>query len=507
MFHYHQGIALLSAVSLCGMLLLHSDITEIVNAQNPQKIVVLGDSVSTRAGLSEGQKSYIDWITYYTDTEIQNFAQEKYTTQDVLQSLSDPQIQTALSESDIILITVGLYDIMIPFQDKANSYLEEFGAESFWEVFNSSPDEYGITSQEDMMYYSNQMAAAARQNKKSASENIKLITETLAQYQNAKIIFQTVYNPLDTIEYYSDFSMKKKTAYDSICNPINTLVNSAYNTYLHEQEELGNCLVADVCTEFKTYAYQYTNMMTAFEPTPNAEGHQLIADMILEKAGLEKKDFPEPTAEETTTESTSTTSTTETISTTSTTESTSTTSTTETTSTTSTTESTSTTSTTESTSTTSTTESTSTTSTTETTSTTSTTETTSTTSTTESTSTTSTTESTSTTSTTETTSTTSTTESTSTTSTTEPIKETLPVGDLNQDHTIDAEDAAKLLQAAANMGAQMSSGLSPELEQAADVNHDGDINAEDAAVILVYAAGNGSGQITVDFDEYLRNLV
>ena len=417
MFHYHQGIALLSAVSLCGMLLLHSDITEIVNAQNPQKIVVLGDSVSTRAGLSEGQKSYIDWITYYTDTEIQNFAQEKYTTQDVLQSLSDPQIQTALSESDIILITVGLYDIMIPFQDKANSYLEEFGAESFWEVFNSSPDEYGITSQEDMMYYSNQMAAAARQNKKSASENIKLITETLAQYQNAKIIFQTVYNPLDTIEYYSDFSMKKKTAYDSICNPINTLVNSAYNTYLHEQEELGNCLVADVCTEFKTYAYQYTNMMTAFEPTPNAEGHQLIADMILEKAGLEKKDFPEPTAEETTTESTSTTSTTET------------------------------------------------------------------------------------------TSTTSTTESTSTTSTTEPIKETLPVGDLNQDHTIDAEDAAKLLQAAANMGAQMSSGLSPELEQAADVNHDGDINAEDAAVILIYAAGNGSGQITVDFDEYLRNLV
>ena len=470
---YQQGIALFSAVCLCGTLLLHTGAAEPVNAQNPQKIVILGDSIPTRADLPEDQKSYVDWIAYYTDTEIQNFAQEEFTTQEVLQSLDEPQIQTALSEADIILVSVGLYDIMIPFQAKADSYLEEFGAENFWDVFNASPDDYGITSQEDMMYYANQMAAAARQNKKSASENIRLITETLTQYQNAKIIFQTVYNPLDTIEYYSDFSMKKKTAYDSICNPINTLVNSAYNTYLHEQEEQGTCLVADVYTEFKTYAYQYTNMMTIFEPTPNAEGHRLIADMILEKAGLEKKEIPEPTTEETTTETTSTTSTTETTSTTSTTETTSTTSTT---------------------------------STTETTSTTSTTETTSTTSTTETTSTTSTTETTSTTSTTETTSTTSTTETTSTTSTTEPIKETLPVGDLNQDHNIDAEDAAKILLAAANMGAGKSSGLSPELEQAADVNHDRDINAEDAAVILVYAAGTGSGQITADFDEYLKSL-
>ena len=386
-----------------------------VQAVEKQKIVILGDGISSGANLSEHQKSYADWLAYYTDAEIQNFSKDENTTGDILQSLEDSQIQTALSEADIIIVTAGMNDIMMPFFETANAYMEEFGFVRFQDIFSASLSAYGFATEDDLIPYANELAAAARKNKTSAQENLKAITENLMQYQNATVLYQTVYNPTDTLENITSLSKKRQQAYKSVCNPVTSVMKTAFNDYLHELEADGQCLLADIFSEFAGYAYLYTNL-NDLNANPTAEGHIKIADAVIEALGLEKKFPPEEPTETETTTSTSTSTTTSTS-----------------------------------------------------------------------------------------TSTTTTSTSTSTTTSTNPAKK-VSVGDLNQDDTVDASDASVLLKASANLGAGLPSGLSPELEKSADVNQDGEINSADSALILVYSAGKGTGEITVEFSEYLKTL-
>lgn len=73
------------------------------------------------------------------------------------------------------------------------------------------------------------------------------------------------------------------------------------------------------------------------------------------------------------------------------------------------------------------------------------------------------------------------------------VTEEIELGDLNEDGSVNASDAAQVLIAAANLGAGNSSGLTGAQESAADINHDSHINATDAALILIYAAAVGGG--------------
>ena len=73
-------------------------------------------------------------------------------------------------------------------------------------------------------------------------------------------------------------------------------------------------------------------------------------------------------------------------------------------------------------------------------------------------------------------------------------KTKISLGDVNNDGSINAEDANAILIAAARLGTGKASGLTAELEKAADVNNDGVLNAKDATSVLRYAAAVGTGQ-------------
>lgn len=78
-----------------------------------------------------------------------------------------------------------------------------------------------------------------------------------------------------------------------------------------------------------------------------------------------------------------------------------------------------------------------------------------------------------------------------------------PLGDVNEDNSVNASDAADILIAAARIGAgETESGLSREQQQLADVNLDGDVNAEDAAVILQYTAAVGAKNFSGTIEEF-----
>ena len=76
------------------------------------------------------------------------------------------------------------------------------------------------------------------------------------------------------------------------------------------------------------------------------------------------------------------------------------------------------------------------------------------------------------------------------------------LGDVDENGTVNAADAALLLKAASLAGSGAASGLNADQEQSADVNGDGVYNASDAALILQYAAYAGSGG-TLTLEAYL----
>lgn len=73
------------------------------------------------------------------------------------------------------------------------------------------------------------------------------------------------------------------------------------------------------------------------------------------------------------------------------------------------------------------------------------------------------------------------------------VVSTFTLGDIDADATINAQDAAKILVEAANLGAGGDSTFDETQQSAADVNGDTKFDASDAASILQYAAYLGSG--------------
>ncbi len=256
------------------------------HAESGRKIVILGDSISAGTGLSSEEKNYVDLIKQATHAQIQNFSQPNADTAAVLTALDDPEIQNALANADDIIITAGLYDIMNPFMNTASGFMTQFGFTRFIDVFTANLQDYGIEDENELVRFSNALSDAAAVNLESAQANTKAITEKLSQYNNAKIIYQSVYNLLDNIDIYDSLSVKRKKAYDSVRNPLKAVLNEAINDPLHEWADLHeNVILADIYTEFQGNAWQYTGLYD-MEMNPTAKGHAKIAEIILKQAEL-----------------------------------------------------------------------------------------------------------------------------------------------------------------------------------------------------------------------------
>lgn len=267
-----------TAAMLAAMLMLAS-VPAAASAEDTKKIVVIGDGISTGAGLAEGEKSYVTLVEEYTGAQVQNFAQDSYTTADVLACLEKSEVQAALSEADVILVTVGIHDIMDPFMETADSFMTEFGFAQFADVFTASLSDYGLTENQ-LLSYNNELIVAAKSNKEAAAANMLEIGEELSAYSNAQVVYQTVYNCIDTIENLDSLSAKRKSAYNSVCNVVSTSLNESVNASLQTIAQTYGCELIDTYTAFKGYAYKYANLST-LDVNPTAEAHAWMAGEVL----------------------------------------------------------------------------------------------------------------------------------------------------------------------------------------------------------------------------------
>lgn len=247
-----------------------------VSAEDGKKIVVIGDGISTDAGLTGEEKSYVTLLSDYLGAQVTSFAQDGYTTEDVIACLDQADVQAALADADIILLSAGSHDIMDPYAAQARVYQEEFGFEHITDLFGAYMQDYGFTSESQLVPYANELAKKAKQNRKTAQENILTIGEKLSQYTSAQVICLNVYNCMDTIENYGDLTVRRQIAYDSICNPIKGVLKEYVNVAYSQLATTYGYTVVDTFSRFSQKAYLYSHP-TTIDVNPTALGHEVLA--------------------------------------------------------------------------------------------------------------------------------------------------------------------------------------------------------------------------------------
>lgn len=277
-----------AAAMLAGVLSVSTAGSFDVHAVESKRIVVIGDSISFGSELEEGQKSYVELLEAQPGTEVLNFSYEDLTTESLLQYMNDRQLQSYLDSADVIVVNVGIHDIMDPFMEKAQGFMDKFGFEKFEDVFFASLSDYGLTEM-DLQLYAADLTVAVKSNRESAKANMLKIGERLSAYSDAQIVFQNVYNPIDTIEEFDKLTEKRKMAYEAICHIVTTALNDSVNAAVTELSESYRYDVVDVQSAFLGNAYRYTNL-SELDVNPTAKGHALIAEKVIYMANRAQGD-------------------------------------------------------------------------------------------------------------------------------------------------------------------------------------------------------------------------
>ncbi|MCR5718236.1 MAG: hypothetical protein K6F80_04275, partial [Oscillospiraceae bacterium] len=281
--HFRKAAAaILTAAVLTGL-----PSASIVNAADGQKkLVVLGDGISSGKGLEKPENSYVSLLERYYHYDVVNLAKDDCTSADLLATLDDPSVKEQLADADVIIFSVGLQDIMQPFQEEVNRFMAENNLEftGIDEMFAADRSKINITD-DDLSTEANILADALRSGRETCQANVTAIGEKLSAYPNAEIIGLNVYNALNTIEQYTDLSSKRRMSYDIIKNPAKAVLNNYVNAAYTGLKEKG-IEVVDTFSAFGDRAYLYTglNNMSYY---PSEEGHALIAEKLKEFLGSE----------------------------------------------------------------------------------------------------------------------------------------------------------------------------------------------------------------------------
>ncbi len=451
-------------------------------ADDIKNIVVLGDSIASGYGLAEGEHSYGDIVGNYYGAKTDSFAKSGDETADLIAKLEAPtaEMSASIKDADYVLVSIGGNDILhyssaLLLKVCANYNLLKSGytksdipeKPTFDDLIRLLDKEALKTFASDpkntIALNSNLRALTANLTEKDSGKydcviqkrvipNIKKIgADIKAMNPDAKVVYQTVYDPLQFDESYFNATYTGSTAstLNRLIYESGVIVNSFRDQLM--EADLGGALIADVYTDFTSldesgakYSWYFTKMQSErsemdFHPTQ--AGHVAIAAKVIDTIGIKdkggdlivqtfnklpNKDSYPAAAYATYNKIVSSTSFTEPVTSTETT----TTSTTTTTTTSTTTTSTTTTSTTSAT-------------------------------------------------------TTSATTTVTTTVTTPPVT-TIPLGDPNNDGSVDAKDASFVLAAYSKSSTGGDSGLSDEQKKAANINGDALVDAKDASMILGY---------------------
>lgn len=233
-------------------------------------ITILGDSISYGYGLDENDKNYGGWLEEYYDAQVDNFAVNGMTTQELMDIIdSDSSISQAVEDSELVCVSIGGNDVLGIFYEGLMDIADGISMpQGSGGSFNISPE----TIQNIIIKFSSALAPASSE----AGENIKAISQKLSEINpGAKLVFQTIYNPFET----DDESM------NAVYSPLHTFTGIYLAVINNAIKKCDNIITADIHDKFSGSCVSLTNIK-ALDIHPNKLGHLLIAEEIIQDLAL-----------------------------------------------------------------------------------------------------------------------------------------------------------------------------------------------------------------------------
>lgn len=249
--------------------------TEYIDSPIPEKILVIGDSIATGYGLEgydkgrENVKSYSNLLKEEFEGELKagkeeltNKAIDGQTSWELLEDLQKGEYDSLLKSADLVLISIGGNDLLHTL----------FG-------FFSENTDYGIKPTDllnehsigDLVEIYAGLSKTLDEKIEAYGDNLGAISSYINGITDARVIIQTVYNPLDTRE-------KPKLFMAFVKSKITGL-----NEKIHDNETdsdgKSNYTIADIYEAFAGQGDKLTNI-DKIDIHPNADGHRKIYETL-----------------------------------------------------------------------------------------------------------------------------------------------------------------------------------------------------------------------------------
>lgn len=311
--------AVLSAsLAVSSMGVLYASATEVYG--DSSDIVIFGDSIAEGYDLAENESNYGQIIADYTSSSVSNYAKAGDETSDTLTKISSV---SDLAGADVVIISSGANDMIhystryiLKFFAQNNLLNDGYTADNLPDnpTFDKMMDMVNITAvKEYVSKVSNQAVLNLTINKLEANltmvegdqgyqkydrvietqviPNIsKMVSDIKAVNPDARIIVQTIYNPVQLDKsYLNDKVPSSYRQFIELLMPVFDNVITAYNNQLKAVEGIE---IADVYSTFDA-GYERTWYFTGFQEAdvkefkihPNSAGHLAIAVNILNLLG------------------------------------------------------------------------------------------------------------------------------------------------------------------------------------------------------------------------------
>lgn len=251
---------------------------------DPYSVVVLGDSISTGYGLEDSSKAYVSILEQHMNQKVTNLAKDGTTSSELLQLLQgDSTMQSAVAGADVIVVTIGANDILQPVLNNDVVKVDDY--DNVYDLANAIKDNQ-IAFQKYLR--ANMPTAVA-----NANANIdSIILQLKSTNDHAKLVFQTVYDPLsvdqddtglssNALSMLSTFSNGQMYQYLNGSANGGTYIPVGLNQNLQTHAQNGEIYLADVYNIFLHHAWTNVNIANA-DVHPTATGHAAIANLLID---------------------------------------------------------------------------------------------------------------------------------------------------------------------------------------------------------------------------------
>lgn len=282
-------LSCLVSAAMCMSLLPAAMMPSVSAEQDPKYILMLGDSIASGYGLAEGEYRYADYLEEYLGMKSIDYAKPGQTTGELLELVNNEEVQIDIPLASVICVSIGGNDLIDTVEGYLNTLLETYNTTNGTSLTLKEYVQTVVAVDDDLQTTMIiKLTSLLNKAANTYKTNIQQIEASLLeQNPDAKIVVQTVYNPINMenpvvngVDYSSKLKQIRKFASEQLLTLNDALQQTEGLTYV------------DVNAAFKDMEWVYTNMDPSngfwqMDVHPNALGHAVIAAEILNSLGAE----------------------------------------------------------------------------------------------------------------------------------------------------------------------------------------------------------------------------